>query len=291
MGEKKDIKLLIVTGLSGSGKSTVLKAIEDSGFYCIDNLPVVLLPEVLGLVVKSEWEIDRIGLVMDVRGRSFIQEHPRILSELEGMGQDYQLVFMEANDDVLFRRYKETRRAHPLNRDDPREGIEKEREILSGLRKISHKVIDTSSLTPHDLRAVVFDQLIDGVLKRGLNLNVVSFGYRYGNPIDADIVIDVRFLPNPYFVEELRLLSGLKKEVREYVLGKEVTERFLSKLKDLFSFLLPHYVDEGKALLTIAVGCTGGMHRSVVIAQELYTMFKEMDNYTVRVKHRDIKET
>ena len=291
MGKKKDIKLLIITGLSGSGKSTVLKAIEDSGFYCIDNLPVVLLPEVLGLVVRSEWEIDKIGLVMDVRGRSFLQEYPRILDELEGMGQDYQLVFMEANDNVLFRRYKETRRVHPLNSDDPRAGIEKEREILSGLRKIAHKVIDTSSLTPHDLRTVVFDQLIDGISKRGLNLNVVSFGYRHGNPIDADIVIDVRFLPNPYFVEELRLLSGLTKEVREYVLGKEVTERFLKKLKDLFSFLLPHYVDEGKALLTIAIGCTGGMHRSVVIAQELYEMFKKMDNYTVRVKHRDIKET
>ncbi|MBN1574855.1 MAG: RNase adapter RapZ [Deltaproteobacteria bacterium] len=291
MGKKKDIKLLIITGLSGSGKSTVLKAVEDSGFYCIDNLPVVLLPEVLGLVTGSEWEIDKIGLVMDVRGRSFLEEYPRILEKLEGMGQDYQLVFMEANDNVLFRRYKETRRVHPLDSDDPRTGIEKEREMLSGLRKISHKVIDTSSLTPHDLRTVVLDQLVDGVSKRGLNLNVISFGYRYGNPIDADIVIDVRFLPNPYFVEELRSLSGLTKEVRDYVLDKDVTEKFLSKLKDLFSFLLPHYVGEGKALLTIAVGCTGGMHRSVVIAQELYMMFKGMDSYTVRVKHRDIKES
>lgn len=291
MGEKKDIKLLIITGLSGSGKSTVLKAIEDSGFYCIDNLPVVLLPEVLGLVARSEWEIDKIGLVMDVRGRSFLKEYPGVLEKLGEMGQEYRLVFMEANDNVLFRRYKETRRVHPLDSDDPRVGIEREREMLSGLREISHKVIDTSSMTPHDLRGIVFDQLIDGVLKRGLTINVVSFGYRYGNPVDADVMIDVRFLPNPYFVEELKLLTGLTKDVRDYVLGKDVTEKFLEKLRDLFGFLLPRYVDEGKALLTIAVGCTGGMHRSVVIAQELYMMFKGMDNYTVRVKHRDMKET
>jgi len=291
MIDKKDIKLFIITGLSGSGKSTVLKALEDSGFYCIDNLPVMLLPEVLRLIARSDWDIERIGVVMDLRGRGFLKELPRVLNELDEMGQDYQVIFMEAKDDVLFRRYKETRRFHPLNRDDPRAGIEKERDVLSGLRKMSQKVIDTSNLTPHDLRSIVSNHFIDGVLKRGLNLNIISFGYRYGNPMDADIVMDVRFLPNPYFVEELRLLSGLEPAVKDFVLEKDATKNFLSKLHELLSFLLPHYVDEGKALLTIAIGCTGGMHRSVVIAQELFKMFENNNNYIIKINHRDIKQT
>ncbi len=291
MIDAKDIKLFIVTGLSGSGKSTVLKALEDSGFYCIDNLPVILLPEVLRLVIRSEWDIEKIVVVMDLRGKSFLKELPRVLNELDEMGQDYQVIFMEAKDDVLFRRYKETRRLHPLNRDDPRAGIVKERDVLSGLRKISHKVIDTSSLTPHDLKSIISNHFIDGVLKKRLNLNIISFGYRYGNPMDADIVMDVRFLPNPYFVEELRLLSGLKPVVKEFILEKDVTKSFLWKLRELLNFLLPHYVDEGRALLTIAIGCTGGMHRSVVIAQELYKMFDKNDNYIVKIDHRDVKKT
>lgn len=291
MVDGKEIRLLIITGLSGSGKSTVLKALEDSGFYCIDNLPVVLLPEVLELIGRSERKIDRIGVVMDLRSRNFLKELPRVLSELDRMDQKYQVVFMEAKNDILFRRYKETRRLHPLNREDPRAGIEKEREILSELRKISHKVIDTSSLTPHNLRGIIQDQFVDGASKRGLNVNIVSFGYRYGNPTDADIVIDVRFLPNPYFVEELKPLSGLRSEVRDFVLEKDLTEKFLSQLRGFLNFLLPNYVNEGRALLTIAVGCTGGMHRSVVIAQELYKMLERESNYIVKVDHRDIKET
>jgi RNase adapter protein RapZ len=291
MIDAKDIKLFIITGLSGSGKSTVLKALEDSGFYCIDNLPVMLLPEVLRLVVRSEWDIEKIVAVMDLRGKSFLKELPRVLNELDEMGQDYQVIFMEAKDDVLFRRYKETRRLHPLNRDDPRAGIVKERDVLSDLRKISHKVIDTSSLTPHDLKSIISNHFIDGVLKKRLNLNIISFGYRYGNPMDADIVMDVRFLPNPYFVEELRLLSGLKPVVKEFVLEKDVTKSFLWKFRELLNFLLPHYVNEGRALLTIAIGCTGGMHRSVVIVQELYRMFDKNDNYIIKVDHRDVKKT
>ncbi|MEJ2068452.1 MAG: RNase adapter RapZ, partial [Deltaproteobacteria bacterium] len=191
----------------------------------------------------------------------------------------------------LFRRYKETRRLHPLNREDPRAGIEKEREILFQLRKTSHQVIDTSSLTPHELREIVQKQFIDGDSKRGLNINIVSFGYRYGNPTDADLVIVVRFLPNPYFIEKLKPLSGLRAEVKDFVLEKELTGKFLSRLREFLNFLLPNYVSEGRALLTIGIGCTGGMHRSVVIAQELHKILQGEGNYTVKVEHRDIKET
>jgi len=286
----KDIYILIVTGLSGSGKSTVIDALEDIGFFCIDNLPVVLLPAAVDLLSESRWDINRIAVVMDARERSFFSEFEGVFDELKKRGREYRLMFLEARDDVLMRRYKETRRLHPLSDKDPKLGIERERKALQPLKNIADQIIDTSESNPHELRNKIFNLFKDTISKKTMSLMFVSFGYKYGSPSDADIMMDVRFLPNPFFSEELRMLSGLHPDVRSFCLGKNETREFLDKFGDLLTFLIPGYIHEGKSYLTIAIGCTGGLHRSVVIAEELASRLGKSGEYKVSITHRDIEK-
>jgi UPF0042 nucleotide-binding protein len=252
---------------------------------------VVLLPKVLELTSQSRWDINKVAVVMDMREKRFFSELPGVFKRLDKRGESYEIIFLEAQDDVLLRRYKETRRLHPTGGGEPAEGITLERESLKDLRGAAHLIIDTSDLNPHQLRGVVFDYFREAMHRERLEVTIVSFGYRYGTPSDADIVMDVRFLPNPYFVEGLKSLSGLDRKVHDFVLGKRETTEFLSRFEGLMDFLLPNYIREGKSYLTIAIGCTGGMHRSVVIAEELAKRLGGEGSYTLRVSHRDINKS
>ena len=285
------IPTLIITGLSGSGKSTVMRALEDAGFHCIDNLPPVLMPRFLELCTASSAEITKIAMVMDVRERPFLKEYPEIFRELKAQGQDLTILFLESTDEVLVRRYNETRRQHPLaERGTVLEGIRKERELLSGLRTLADEIIDTSSLSIHQLRNLITQLFHPAGDTRRMNIILTSFGYKYGVPADADLVFDVRFLPNPFFVSELRNLSGNERPVYDYVMNNEVARRFREKFFDLIAFLTPLYEQEGKSYLTICVGCTGGMHRAVSVINSLQS-FLAGKEYQVRVIHRDLGKT
>ena len=285
------IPTLIITGLSGSGKSTVMRALEDAGFHCIDNLPPVLMPRFLELCTASSAEITKIAMVMDVRERPFLKEYPEIFRELKAQGQDLTILFLESTDEVLVRRYNETRRQHPLaERGTVLEGIRKERELLSGLRTLADEIIDTSSLSIHQLRNLITQLCHPAGDARRMNVILTSFGYKYGVPADADLVFDVRFLPNPFFVSELRNLSGNERPVYDYVMNNEVARRFREKFFDLIAFLTPLYEQEGKSYLTICVGCTGGMHRAVSVINSLQS-FLAGKGYQVRVIHRDLGKT
>jgi len=285
------IPTLIITGLSGSGKSTVMRALEDAGFHCIDNLPPVLMPRFLELCTASSAEITKIAMVMDVRERPFHTAYPEIFRELKAQGQDLTILFLESTDEVLVRRYNETRRQHPLaERGTVLEGIRKERELLSGLRTLADEIIDTSSLSIHQLRNLITQLFHPAGDARRMNIILTSFGYKYGVPADADLVFDVRFLPNPFFVSELRNLSGNERPVYDYVMNNEVARRFREKFFDLIAFLTPLYEQEGKSYLTICVGCTGGMHRAVSVINSLQS-FLAGKEYQVRVIHRDLGKT
>jgi len=285
------IPTLIITGLSGSGKSTVMRALEDAGFHCIDNLPPVLMPRFLELCTASSAEITKIAMVMDVRERPFLKEYPEIFRELKAQGQDLTILFLESTDEVLVRRYNETRRQHPLaERGTVLECIRKERELLSGLRTLADEIIDTSSLSIHQLRNLITQLFHPAGDARRMNIILTSFGYKYGVPADADLVFDVRFLPNPFFVSELRNLSGNERPVYDYVMNNEVARRFREKFFDLIAFLTPLYEQEGKSYLTICVGCTGGMHRAVSVINSLQS-FLAGKEYQVRVIHRDLGKT
>jgi len=281
------IHLFIVTGLSGSGKSTVVNALEDIGFFCIDNMPVVLLPTFLELLQQSSWEINKVAVVMDVRERRFLSEFPDVFRELQERGQQYHIIFLEARDEILIRRYKETRRLHPMA-ENPREGIAREREALAELRSRAHRIIDTSDFTPHQLRDHFFDFFKDLVPKRKLKITVMSFGYRHGTPSEADVMMDVRFLPNPFFVEKLKMKTGKDEEVRKFVLGKKETQEFLQLFEKLLLYLVPRYVQEGRSYLTVALGCTGGIHRSVVLVDEVARWLNGDEESIVNVVRRDI---
>jgi UPF0042 nucleotide-binding protein len=284
------IPTLIITGLSGSGKSTVMRALEDAGFHCIDNLPPALMPRLLELCAASSAEITKIAMVMDVRERSFLKEYPAIFQSLKEQGHELTILFLESTDEVLVRRYNETRRQHPLaEQGTVLEGIHKERELLSGLRMLADEIIDTSNLSIHQLRNMISD-LFRSAGQRRMHIILTSFGYKYGVPADADLVIDVRFLPNPYFISELRDLSGNDAAVSDYVMNNETAGKFRDKFFDLVTFLTPLYEQEGKSYLTICVGCTGGRHRSIAVVNRLHTLLSEK-NYPVRVIHRDLGKT
>jgi len=282
------IPTVIITGLSGSGKSTAMRALEDAGFYCIDNLPPVLLPKFLELCSASSADISKIAMVMDVRERAFLKEYPAIFRELKAKGQELTILFLDSTDEILVRRYKETRRQHPLAEEGTvLEGIQKEREKLSDLRMLADEIIDTSNLSIHQLRAF-FTRLFQTTAdKKRMTIILTSFGYKYGIPSDADLVLDVRFLPNPFFMSELRHLSGNDSRVHDYVMNSEVARRFLEKFFAFITFLTPLYEQEGKSYLTIGLGCTGGIHRSIVIVNRLESFLLEKD-YHVRVIHRDL---
>lgn len=284
------IPTLIITGLSGSGKSTVMRALEDAGFHCIDNLPPVLMPRFLELCTASSAEITKIAMVMDVRQRLFLKEYPAIFRELKEQGQEITILFLESSDEVLVRRYNETRRQHPLaERGTVLEGIHKEREMLSDLRTLADEIIDTSNLSIHQLRNMI-SELFRTAGQRKMHVILTSFGYKYGVPTDVDLVIDVRFLPNPFFINELRDLSGNDSAVCDYVMNNESAAKFQDKFFDLIAFLTPLYEQEGKSYLTICVGCTGGRHRSIAVANRLQRFLWEK-GYQVQIIHRDLGKT
>ena len=287
----KNLRVVIITGLSGSGKSTALRALEDIGFFCVDNLPVVLLPKFLAITAKSSPEIKRVALVMDLRERGFLEKYKRIFDLIKGKGDKIEILFLDATDDSLLHRFSETRRTHPLSeKGSVIDGIRLEREKLSSLKQMADQVIDTTSANVHQLKDIVQRHFLPASGHKKLIVNVISFGYRYGLPADADLVFDVRFLPNPYFTEELKDFDGQNNAVREFVLNNEKSKIFLKKFLDLMTFLIPLYDKEGKVRLNVALGCTGGKHRSVVMGNQLGAHFSEM-KYIVNVTHRDINKS
>ncbi len=279
---------LIVTGLSGSGKSTVLRTLEDIGYFCVDNLPLKLLPAFLQMQSPLSRDGRKIALVMDVRTEGFVQNYARVFRRLERQGYGLHLIFLEADEGTLLRRFSQTRRQHPLaDRDTISQALREEREALAGLRTLAHRLIDSSSLNPHQLRELIMSEYSDLAPRQRLMLHLVSFAYKNGIPPEADLVLDVRFLPNPYFVPELTALTGEDHRVKEYVLGQGETQAFLSHLYEFLDFLLPRFQKEGKSHLTVAVGCTGGLHRSVVIAQVLGEHLNR-GNFPFTLSHRDL---
>lgn len=283
------IRFVIITGLSGAGKSEAMKCFEDLGYFCVDNLPPVLIPKFAELCAQPGGRINRIALVVDIRGGSFFDDVSESLETLEETGFSYEILYLEAEDEVLVRRFKESRRRHPLSASGGvLEGIRLERERLEELRGKATQIVDTSALTARELRETIINHFSYLPEQERLLITVVSFGFKNGLPLDADLVFDVRFLPNPHYVESLRALNGNTEEVANYVLKWPVTTRFLSKLYDLMEFLIPYYVQEGKTSLLLGIGCTGGQHRSVTIANRLGD-FLRTKGYRVVVDHRDIK--
>ncbi len=285
---KGQLRIALVTGLSGSGKSTAINALEDLGYYCIDNLPPALIARFAELSEGSE-EISKIALGVDSRGREFLEELPPALDALEAGGHRAEVLYLEAGDDVLVRRFSETRRRHPLAEgSDVKSGIRRERELLAPLRGRAGRVLDTSALTGHELRGVVREIYGDQEVAGSLQLNLLSFGFKYGVPADADIVWDVRFLPNPFYVPDLREKTGLDQDVYDFVMASEGASQFSSLAWQYLEFTLPLYEREGKSYLTVAIGCTGGHHRSVTLVEKLGKMLKAEEIAAV-VRHRDVQ--
>jgi len=286
MAEGLDI--IVITGLSGSGKSFAIRAFEDNGFFCVDNLPPLLIPRFIELCQGYQEEIMRIALGVDLRGGHFLQSWPQVLADMRAAGHHVQVLFFDASDDVLLRRFSETRRPHPLaGKGSIQDGISRERKALEAMRELADKVIDTGEFNVHQLKREIEQQFCQAANARRMSIFLASFGYKYGIPHDTDLMLDVRFLPNPYFVNELRAKSGLDREVEEYVLKDQETRVYLDRLYALLEYTLPLYEREGKSTLTLALGCTGGRHRSVVLVEELRKRFGGA-NYQIHVKHRDI---
>ena len=277
----------IITGLSGAGRSEAAKCLEDLGFFVVDNIPPALLPKMAELAARPGGP-GRVATVVDARGGVFFGELSRALEELKGLSIPYSILYLEASDEALVNRYAATRHRHPLApADRVIEGIRKERLMMESLRGDADLIVDTSGLTPHELRDRLRDAFADAPPEAGLQVSVISFGYKYGTPRDADVVIDVRFLPNPHWVDELRPLPGTDDRVRTYVKGQQTYREFMRRLRALLGFMVPGFLAEGKAYLAVAVGCTGGQHRSVVVADDLATFFRDK-GLPVSVDHRDL---
>ena len=280
------MKILIVTGMSGAGKSSAIRVLEDIGYYCVDNMPPALLSPFIE-VCQSTGKMDKIALVIDLRGGDLFNQLFESLNELTQLKIEYEIIFLDATDQSLVKRYKETRRNHPLAEGGTiMAGIRKERNLLSEVRNRAKYIIDTTSLKPSQLRDEMHSILMDDKEYKGLVVNVISFGFKNGIPLDVDLVFDVRFLPNPYYENALKHKTGMNKEVQDFVMGFKQTRQFLEKLEDMIQFLIPHYIEEGKNQLIIAIGCTGGKHRSVTIVEEVGKFLKEA-NYRVAISHRD----
>ncbi len=277
-------KFIIITGLSGAGKTTALNSLEDIGFFCVDNLPLVLVPAFIDAISPFSKNVKNVAIVVDVREKNFLQQIPSALEHLDARGVDYEIVYLEAKEEVILRRYSETRRIHPLG-GNIKEGIKKEISALVPLKEKATHIIDTSHMTVHTIREAITS--IYGP-ERAFYINLVAFGFRYGLPENADLILDVRFLPNPYFQPVLKNLTGLDKNVKEFVLNQEVSQKFLRKTISFLSFLLPHYQKEGKVYLTIGIGCTGGKHRSVVVVNYLHDYLAKK-GYNTKIVHRDIE--
>jgi RNase adapter protein RapZ len=281
-------RFVILTGLSGAGKTQALDAFEDAGYFCIDNLPPQLVPTLVDLFQREGSKVERVAVVCDARGGEYFGELDQMLDLLRQRDVDYRLVFLEASDDVLVRRFKETRRRHPLSQQGPViEGIRIEREMLAPLRERAGVIIDSGDLSVRQLRQRLNDELIQQGRRPIIVFTFVSFGYKYGIPIDADLLFDVRFLPNPYWDVDLRPLTGLEAGVRDFVIASEGFQEYMERLEALLDFVFPRYAAEGKAHLTVGIGCTGGKHRSVTIADHLAERYRGQGFYTV-IRHRDI---
>jgi len=282
-------RFVILTGLSGSGKTQAIRALEDLGYFCIDNLPTQLIPTMAELAAREASSLEKVAIVVDVREKEFLSQFPRVFRKLRA-AQNLKptLIFLEASHSALVRRFSETRRPHPLARDrSVSEGITEERDKLNQIRAMADLIIDTTNLTVHELRDIFMQMSRDGRKRADMVVNLVSFGYKNGVPLDADLVFDVRCLPNPHFVDSLRKLTGRDAAVIRYMRKHDATQDFLDRLTSFLKFALPQYVAEGKSYLTVAVGCTGGQHRSVMIAEALKKSLKGVKGVRVRVKHRD----
>ena len=284
------MQFLIVTGMSGAGKSTVLKFLEDAGFFCVDNLPPSLISKFAEVTSHTGPEIRQVALGIDVRGGNLFND---LFLELDALSADhfkYSILFMDASDEVLVKRYKETRHNHPLAMNDRvTTGIEKERLLLSEVKARANYIVDTSNILPRQLKETLKEILIENKEFNSLMITIISFGFKYGIPDDSDLVFDVRFIPNPFYIPELKGLTGMDPPVRDYVLENETAKAFLRKWLDLITFLIPHYVEEGKNRLVISIGCTGGKHRSVALAEALYN-YLICSGFTVVVTHRDTEK-
>ncbi len=283
------MRFVIVTGMSGGGKRTAQKMLEDTGFYCVDNLPVSFIEKFVELISQPGSEISKVALGLDVRADQSFADTTRIVNELKKTGYQFEILFMDADDQALIKRYKETRRNHPLAIEGRVvEGIHREREVLSAIREQADYVIDTSNLLTRELKEELDRIFLKNEAYNSLMVTIMSFGFKNGIPIDADLVFDVRFLPNPFYIEELKNKTGNDKEVQDYVLSFEKSGIFLEKLSDMIKFLIPNYVKEGKNRLVIAIGCTGGKHRSVTLANSLYDSMRNQGQYGLKLFHRDV---
>lgn len=285
------MKFVILTGMSGAGKSAALKMMEDIGFYCVDNLPIPLIEKFVELSNAPVTELQKVAVGIDIRNGSALDELHDILDRLEADGKPCEILFLDAEDSVLVKRYKETRRNHPLSgAERVDKGIEQEREKLAFLKKRANYIIDTSQLLTRELKAEITKIFAENQDFKNLFITILSFGFKYGIPADSDLVFDVRFLPNPYYVEGLRYKNGNDKEIQDYVLRFSEAHEFLNKLDDMVSFLIPNYIIEGKNQLVISIGCTGGKHRSVTLANELYKRLSERKEFGLKIEHRDIEK-
>jgi UPF0042 nucleotide-binding protein len=286
----KPLHITIISGLSGSGKSTAMKALEDSGYYCIDNMPAPLIPTFIELCQHSTGELAKVAIAVDIRGKEFLEDFQKRVQDLRAKGHTIKIIFLESTNEILIRRYSETRRRHPVEKELGivlPEAVKQERGEMAFLREIADEVIDTSDLNVHQLRSVILEHLMAAPATR-MQVALLSFGYSYGLPVEADIVMDVRLLSNPFFVKELRGLTGQDDKVRTYVLKQRETTEFLKRFGEMIAYLIPLYEKEGKSYLTIAIGCTGGKHRSVVIAEHVAALLAQQGT-EVAVRHRDIE--
>ncbi len=284
------MRFVVVTGMSGSGKSTVLKMLEDVGFYCVDNLPISLVEKFVELISMPNSEVSKVALGLDVRTDQSFEDATRILAQLKQKGYSFEILFMEADENALIKRYKESRRMHPLAPDGRVEdGVRRERQVLENVRKSADYVIDSTHLLTRELKEELGRIFVENGEYNSLMVTVMSFGFKYGIPVDADLVFDVRFLPNPFYIDHLKEKTGNDKEVQDYVMSFEEAETFMAKLTDMIQFLLPNYVKEGKNSLVVAIGCTGGKHRSITLANELYKRMKDQGTYGIKLYHRDVK--
>jgi UPF0042 nucleotide-binding protein len=282
------MEFLIITGMSGAGKSLCVKYFEDIGYFCVDNLPPSLIPKFAELILQGKSDLQKIALIIDIRGGAMFLDLMPALRNLYEMNIEYKILFLDAKDSVLIKRFKETRRMHLLSPEGRiSEGLKEEREILRKIKEKADYVIDTSNLTPRQLKEEIYKLFLEGKTFKGLIVRIVSFGFKYGIPMDCDLVFDIRFIPNPYYVSDLKPKTGMDAEVSDYVMSFSESRLFLKKIDDLVNFLIPFYVKEGKSQLVIGIGCTGGRHRSVTISEHLYLKLKQKD-ISVFLEHRDI---
>lgn len=285
------MRFVIVTGMSGGGKATAMKMLEDAGFYCADNMPVPLIEKFVELLAMPDNGIEKVALGLDIRADQSFEDVNSLVEKLRKMNYKFEILFLDASDNVLLKRYKETRRLHPLSTDDGdlMMGIKSERKLLESIKQNADYVIDTTNLLTRELKIELDRIFVKNQKYNSLMINVESFGFKHGIPQDADLVFDVRFLPNPFYIDELKHQTGLDKAVQDYVMSYPESHEFLDKLLDMIKFLIPNYIKEGKYQLVVAIGCTGGQHRSVTLAGELYNRLKGKGDYGLTLRHRDTK--